>query len=122
MTVITVDTWLSKWSGAAVAAHGNIDNRYYISMYVFFAIVASMLSFTRQLMVVFAILRAGKTLHDQMLRALLRSPVSFFDSTPLGRIINRFSKDQTSVDEDLPSALTSYLTCLLNVMGEQPKL
>ena len=37
-------------------------------------------------------LKASKTLHDGMLRNVLRSPMSFFDTTPLGRILNRFSK------------------------------
>ena len=37
-------------------------------------------------------LKASVKLHDGMLRNILRSPMSFFDTTPLGRILNRFSK------------------------------
>ena len=49
----------------------------------------------------------GSTLlHKQLLYNVLRSPVLFFDITPLGRIINRFSKDVDSIDSIIPKTLT----------------
>ena len=36
-----------------------------------------------------------------MLNCMLRAPMQFFDSTPIGRIVNRFSKDQTLIDDNL---------------------
>ncbi len=38
-------------------------------------------------------LNAAMKLHEKMLSGIMRSPMSFFDTTPLGRILNRFSKD-----------------------------
>lgn len=43
-------------------------------------------------------IEAGKSFHDQMLRAILSAPIRFFDSTPVGRILQRFSRDMESVD------------------------
>lgn len=43
-------------------------------------------------------IEAGKSFHDQMLRAILSAPIRFFDSTPIGRILQRFSRDVESVD------------------------
>jgi ABC-type multidrug transport system fused ATPase/permease subunit len=37
-------------------------------------------------------LTAARTMHDSMLWRIVRAPMSFFDTTPLGRILNRFSK------------------------------
>ena len=45
---------------------------------------------------------ASKLLHNRMLENILRSPMSFFDTTPLGRILNRFSKDIYVIDEAIP--------------------
>ena len=48
---------------------------------------------------------ASKLLHNRMLESLLRSPMSFFDTTPLGRILNRFSKDIYVIDEAIPRSM-----------------
>ena len=46
-------------------------------------------------------IEAGKSFHDQMLKAILSAPIRFFDSTPIGRILQRFSRDMESVDVHL---------------------
>lgn len=48
-------------------------------------------------------LRTGTALNTRMLRSILHAPLSFFHTTPTGRILNVFSKDQGSVDEQLPA-------------------
>lgn len=58
---------------------------------------------------------AGKKLHSGMLRAVMRSSMSFFDTTPIGRTLNRFSKDTDTVDSVLPSILNSAHTSLWKV-------
>ena len=42
--------------------------------------------------------RVATTLHKDMMVSILRAPIAFFDVTPAGRIMNRFSKDQNQVD------------------------
>ena len=47
-------------------------------------------------------LRASENLHDQMTTAIMKAPVLFFDTNPVGRILNRFSKDIGCMDDLLP--------------------
>lgn len=52
---------------------------------------------------------AAKKLHFNLLINKFHTPQSFFDTTPIGRIINRFSKDIYVIDEALPSTVLMFL-------------
>ena len=62
-------------------------------------------------------LKAAVGLHNAMLAAVLRAPVLFFDSNPIGRILNRFSKDMGFVDDMLPMTFYDFFQCLFMVVG-----
>ena len=62
-------------------------------------------------------IRAARVLHQQMLNSIVRLPQSFFDTTPLGRIMNRFSKDQYTIDEVLPRTFQGYFRTLFSVVS-----
>ena len=59
----------------------------------------------------------SRVLHNKMLFNVLRSPMSFFDTTPLGRILNRFSKDIYTVDELIPISTTYFLLIFLQTFS-----
>lgn len=64
-----------------------------------------------------SLLRCSENLHDEMIVAILKSPVSFMDRNPVGRIMNRFSKDIASIDEELPEVFAWTLVLCLNFFG-----
>ncbi|KAF9900251.1 Canalicular multispecific organic anion transporter 2 [Linnemannia zychae] len=47
-------------------------------------------------------IQASKTIHNRLITRVLRLPMSFFDTTPTGRIVNRFSSDMAAIDSQLP--------------------
>ncbi|PVU90006.1 hypothetical protein BB559_004831 [Furculomyces boomerangus] len=59
-------------------------------------------------------LRAAKLTHTAQLDGIVRSPLNFFESTPSGRIINRFSQDQTNIDSSIPREFSQWITSLMS--------
>ena len=62
-------------------------------------------------------LGASGHLHAQMLLAILAAPMSFFDATPAGRLMNRFSKDIEVMDAVLPRTFNVFLWCFFGVVS-----
>nr|XP_009289330.1 multidrug resistance-associated protein 5 [Danio rerio]XP_017214608.1 multidrug resistance-associated protein 5 [Danio rerio]XP_021328455.1 multidrug resistance-associated protein 5 [Danio rerio]XP_021328456.1 multidrug resistance-associated protein 5 [Danio rerio]XP_021329979.1 multidrug resistance-associated protein 5 [Danio rerio] len=126
--------WLSYWirqgSGNSSLLLGNetaeSDSmrlnphiQYYSRVYVLSMGAALFLKTIRGLVFVKCTVRAASVLHDKLFKTLLLSPMRFFDTTPLGRILNRFSKDMDEVDvrlamqaEMLLQNVTLVLFCL----------
>ncbi|XP_071095145.1 multidrug resistance-associated protein 1-like [Haliotis cracherodii] len=63
------------------------------------------------------VVRAAARLHDAILSRVFRSPMSFFDTTPLGRILNRMSRDVDTVDNTLPVIVRMFMSTVTNVVG-----
>lgn len=58
---------------------------------------------------------AARQMHIVMLRAVMRAPLTFFDTTPIGRIISRFAKDVDVLDTSLPPQISDTIYCLFEV-------
>ncbi|GFY68674.1 multidrug resistance-associated protein 5 [Trichonephila inaurata madagascariensis] len=54
-------------------------------------------------------LRASSSLHDKLLQKVFRSPMHFFDTTPIGRILNLFTHDVDEIDTQLPAVMVVLL-------------
>uniref|UniRef100_A0A8C5FNE8 Multidrug resistance-associated protein 4-like n=1 Tax=Gadus morhua TaxID=8049 RepID=A0A8C5FNE8_GADMO len=75
------------------------------------------LGFVRSLVFFNVLVRSAQSLHNAMFTAMLRSPVRFFDLNPIGRILNRFSKDIGQLDSLLPWTFVDFIQVLLQVLG-----
>ena len=94
------------------------DQRNKINIIIYTCLVSGcvMLAFVRAYTFLWVSLKCSESLHNLMVVALLRSPVLFFDSNPVGRILNRFSKDIGCMDELLPKEfLLSIQSSLLAI-------
>ena len=108
------DWWFSAWTSQRYPALSDAQH-----VGVLGAIVAAMVLVACVRTVAFGVftVRASSALHDRMFEAIIASPLYFFEQVPLGRIMNRFSKDLDFCDDLLPRVLFDLLQLLCIVLG-----
>ncbi|KAK9428356.1 P-loop containing nucleoside triphosphate hydrolase protein [Lipomyces doorenjongii] len=112
------NVWLKHWSDINTQHGSNPDTGRYLAIYLIFGVTTAFLTlFSTIVLWIFCSIKAAKKLHDQMLRHVIHSPMSFFDTTPIGRVINRFTTDIDRVDEALPRVFTGFFSVIFNVMS-----
>ncbi|KAL4141071.1 hypothetical protein PRNP1_014193 [Phytophthora ramorum] len=100
-----VDWWPGHW--ARNMARFDVDPSYsgttFGMWYLGLIVLCSALTMTRALTLIASCMRTSQNLHDQLFRRVLAAPVTrYFDVTPVGRILNRFSNDLDQMDAVLP--------------------
>ena len=105
--------WLTYWTNNETL-HPSI---WFVGVYTGLGVATVIMSGVSPFSLFWTGLRASRRLHDGLLQGIMRSPMSFFDQTPLGRITNRISKDIYTVDKTLPGVFDSFLGCLFSVLA-----
>eukprot|EP00889_Picochlorum_renovo_P004424 jgi/Picre1/31454/NNA_006806.t1 len=104
--------WLSVWSTASEERKlAQSDSLYYMKVYFLLGFVSLGVQVVRAVVLVLGSLLAAGTLQNSLLATVLRLPMSFFDSQPTGRLLNRFTKDVEAVDTSLQASVSSFLNC-----------
>uniref|UniRef100_A0A8C5MRP5 ATP binding cassette subfamily C member 8 n=1 Tax=Leptobrachium leishanense TaxID=445787 RepID=A0A8C5MRP5_9ANUR len=117
--MVAIDFWLAKWTSEAIAiaiANTTAPNclpgpecRFDHSPYSMVFSVLSCLGIAMCLATSIAVewtgLRVAKKLHSSLLNAIILAPMRFFETTPLGSILNRFSADFNTIDQHIPATL-----------------
>ncbi|KAK9477858.1 P-loop containing nucleoside triphosphate hydrolase protein [Lipomyces japonicus] len=110
------NVWLEHWSEVNSEAGSNPNTGKYLGVYLFFGIFASSLTVCYTLVLfILCSIEAAKHLHNRMAEAVVRSPMSFFDTTPIGRVINRFTTDVYRVDELLARVFSMFFNNTIRV-------
>ncbi|CAE6470998.1 unnamed protein product [Rhizoctonia solani] len=109
---------LKMWGNHNQEAGDNSGLGYFLILYGTLALASTLFSFVASVLQwVFCAIKSARSLHDAMLLAVVRAPLSFFEQTPMGRIMNLFSRDQYVIDEVLIRVLGSFLRTMLVVSG-----
>uniref|UniRef100_A0A8C2LHR1 ATP-binding cassette, sub-family C member 4 n=2 Tax=Cricetulus griseus TaxID=10029 RepID=A0A8C2LHR1_CRIGR len=121
------DWWLSHWANKQGAlnntnnANGNVtetlDLHWYLGIYSGLTAITVLFGIARSLLVFYVLVKASQTLHNRMFESILKAPVLFFDRNPIGRILNRFSKDIGHMDDLLPLTFLDFIQTLLLVVS-----
>ncbi|KAK3795777.1 hypothetical protein RRG08_031858 [Elysia crispata] len=145
--LIGSDWWLARWTNqidernSAMKAHDQIHKTFdtmttvtsmlnttetsipdvdtYFNLYIYAGIIVVMFvcSLTRAFLYFNLAVNAGENLHNMMFARSLRATMAFFDTNPVGRVLNRFSKDTGQIDEHLPFVMFDFLQSSLLITG-----
>ena len=88
-----------------------------LSIYGYLVGAAFLLLIIRSATVMNALITSSMSLHNLMLSAVVKAPVLFFDTNPVGRVLNRFSRDINIMEELLPEAFMMALQEVLYCLG-----
>ncbi|RYP56800.1 hypothetical protein DL771_011575 [Monosporascus sp. 5C6A] len=110
---IVTSLWLSWWTSDALG----LSQGAYIGGYAGLGTAQAVLMFTFSIMLTVYGTTASKALLMQAVERTLRAPMSFFDTTPLGRITNRFSRDVDVMDNNLADAMRMYFLTLASILA-----
>uniref|UniRef100_A0AAQ5XQR9 Multidrug resistance-associated protein 4 n=1 Tax=Amphiprion ocellaris TaxID=80972 RepID=A0AAQ5XQR9_AMPOC len=113
ITFVLQDWWIACWcSDSSVCA-----------LMVFSVLLSGLTAtsvvfgFLRCLIFFNVLVSSAQTLHNSMFNAILRTSIRFFDINPIGRILNRFSKDIGYLDSLLPWTFVDFIQVFLQVIG-----
>jgi len=93
------------------------EEKWFLTVYGLFGVGQTITVVFASLLLYLSTLTGAKTLHNNMLSNILRNPLSFFDTTPQGRILNRFGKDVDVLDTTMAMLIRGWITCLLAVIS-----
>ncbi|XP_053304504.1 ATP-binding cassette sub-family C member 8 isoform X2 [Spea bombifrons] len=113
--MVAIDFWLAKWTSDAIgnASATNcvrgqdcrFDHSSYSMVFSILSCFGIIMCLASSIAVEWTGLRVAKKLHTSLLNAIILAPMRFFETTPLGSILNRFSADFNTIDQHMPATL-----------------
>ncbi|KAH7033566.1 uncharacterized protein B0I36DRAFT_241634 [Microdochium trichocladiopsis] len=92
----------------------NVD--YYLTVLAAIGLAGAVLALARDLWLFFGSLTASRSIHSKLMSAISRAKFKFFDVTPLGQIMNRFSKDLEAIDQEVAPVAIGVMSCALAIV------
>ncbi|NWZ19112.1 MRP7 protein, partial [Asarcornis scutulata] len=102
---------------APVPSNASADVNFYLMVYGSIAGANSLFTIFRAFLFAYGTIRAAVVIHNRLLQRVVKATVTFFDTTPTGRILNRFSSDLYCVDDTLPFILNIFLANMYGLLG-----
>nr|QUF59448.1 ATP-binding cassette transporter Abcc1-4 [Brachionus angularis] len=113
--VILSNFWLSDWTNNPNNTKNEKSFKY--GIYFLLGFLNCIFVFSADILFTWMFTRASKNLHESLLHSILRCGMQFFESTPIGRILNRFSKDIEATETKIPETFKTSTRNGLNVLS-----
>ncbi|XP_071376110.1 multidrug resistance-associated protein 1 isoform X3 [Centroberyx affinis] len=109
--------WLSLWTDDPVINGTQPNRQMRLAVYGALGLSQGVAVLCYSISVSIGGILASRYLHQTMLYDVLRSPMSFFERTPSGNLVNRFAKETDTIDSVIPSIIKMFMGSMLNVLG-----
>lgn len=108
--LVVVNWWQAYWASNMRDPDSSNSATWFGLWYFGFIAFGALATVCRSITVMLLLLRSSKNLHDELFRRVLAAPVNtYFDVTPVGRILNRFSNDLDQMDSLLPQQWQNFV-------------
>lgn len=97
-------------------SNSNVDAGYYLGVYALLGVIFMIITLSREAVLFWGSLGASRRIHQRLVNAVMHAKFRFFDSTPLGQLMNRFSKDIESVDQEIAPVAIGVVHCLASII------
>eukprot|EP00172_Hildenbrandia_rubra_P003796 Plantae.Rhodophyta-Hildenbrandia_rubra.ctg6556.p1 GENE.Plantae.Rhodophyta-Hildenbrandia_rubra.ctg6556~~Plantae.Rhodophyta-Hildenbrandia_rubra.ctg6556.p1 ORF type:complete len:1405 (+),score=130.47 Plantae.Rhodophyta-Hildenbrandia_rubra.ctg6556:224-4438(+) len=119
---LMMNYWISIWSGSAhttAPASQKDPNsiRTFLLVYIIVSLAVVTISAISAVAIALISARASRTLHRAMLQSVVKAPIQWFDTTPIGRILNRFNSDMDKIDASLPWTIDAFVYLSAKLLG-----
>uniref|UniRef100_H2Z8F8 Multidrug resistance-associated protein 1 n=1 Tax=Ciona savignyi TaxID=51511 RepID=H2Z8F8_CIOSA len=115
---VYANIWLSDWSNDELNPDGTQNGtEIRLAVYGSLGFIQALFVMASSFTLTYGSVAAAAMLHYNMLDRIFHAPMSYFDTTPLGRVINRFSKDVYLVDEVIPRTLNAFISTFIKAVA-----
>ncbi|XP_067934559.1 ATP-binding cassette sub-family C member 2-like [Watersipora subatra] len=116
--------WLSEWTGDPIFLNTTVSNdtkesymQMYLTVFSLSGVVGALLILTYIIGSAYCFYIASGNLHNRLLNRILKAKMAFFDTKPLGMILNRFSKDVDTMDDEVGWSLMSTVDTSIEIIA-----
>ncbi|KAF8977715.1 hypothetical protein BGZ46_007163 [Entomortierella lignicola] len=131
---ISKSLWIREWANAgeessfisSLLSNRTIDTQsssekhstdYYLSIYALISVATTLTYVGQTIIDLYGALQAARSLYKKLLFSVVHAPLRFFDTTPVGRIMNRFSRDIGTVDSSISDHMCMFITHLVSIIS-----
>ncbi|KAK7532705.1 ATP-dependent bile acid permease-like protein [Phyllosticta citricarpa] len=96
--------------------HAYVNAGYYLVVYACLGVMFCIITLVREGVLFAGSLAASRRIHDRLVQSVMHAKFRFFDQTPLGQLMNRFSKDIESIDQEIAPVAIGVVHCLASII------